>query len=125
MAKTGEVFVPGGLPDVTYVPRSTLKVETQVNDFLEEKFRMLSLSGPTKCGKTVLVRRMVPEAMLISGGDVENVEDFWGAVVDKLGHYTEVTKQISRDESSSGTTTASAEAGVPFLKVGGEAERTK
>ena len=59
VARTGEVFVPGGLPDVTYVARETLKAEAVVNDFLDEKFRMLSLSGPTKCGKTVLVRRMV------------------------------------------------------------------
>jgi hypothetical protein len=122
VARTGEVFVPGGLPDVTYVARETLRAEAAVNDFLEERFRMLSLSGPTKCGKTVLVRRMVPQAMLISGGDIENVNDFWGAVVDKIGGYTEVSKEIARAESESDSREVSGELGVPFAKIGGGGE---
>lgn len=124
VARTGEVFVPGGLPDVTYVARETLKAEAVVNDFLDEKFRMLSLSGPTKCGKTVLVRRMVPEAVVISGGDIENVNDFWGAVVDKLGGYTDVSKEIAREESESESRDVSGEVGVPFAKVGGGGGRS-
>jgi len=123
VAKTGDVFVPGGLPDVTYVARETLRAETVVHDFMDERYRMLSLSGPTKCGKTVLIRRMVPDAVLISGGDIEEIRDFWAAIVDKLGGYTDVSKQVTRDESETDSVSVSADGGVPFLKVGGEGGR--
>jgi len=124
MIKTGEVFVPGGLPDVTYVARETLRAETAVQDFLDERHKMLSLSGPTKCGKTVLVRRIVPAAITISGGDIETVDDFWGTVADKLDVYTDVSKEVSRDESSADTRGVSGQIGVPVAKIGGRGSRT-
>jgi hypothetical protein len=33
-----------------------------LRDYLDERFKVLSLSGPTKSGKTVLVRRVAPDA---------------------------------------------------------------
>jgi predicted RNA-binding protein len=46
--RVGEVFVPGGFPEVTYVPRDELQLEERVRDYLVERFKVLSLSGPTK-----------------------------------------------------------------------------
>jgi len=44
----GKVFVPGGLPSITYNPRDSLKLEERVRDYLDERHKILSISGPTK-----------------------------------------------------------------------------
>jgi predicted ATP-dependent Lon-type protease len=74
--RVGEVFVPGGFPEVTYVPRDELQLEERVRDYLDERFKVLSLSGPTKSGKTVLVKRVVPNAIWVSGGEISSATDF-------------------------------------------------
>ncbi|WP_156372841.1 hypothetical protein [Deinococcus sp. Leaf326] len=55
------VFVAGGEPSLTYNPRENLSLEEKIRDYLEERSRILSISGPTKSGKTVLVRRIIPK----------------------------------------------------------------
>jgi hypothetical protein len=44
MVSVGQVFVAGGLPGVTYVPRDALKLERLFADYLDERGRILSLS---------------------------------------------------------------------------------
>lgn len=68
MLRIGDVFVPGGFPEITYVPRDELQLERRLNDYVAERFKVLSLSGPTKSGKTVLVKRVIPDAIWVSGG---------------------------------------------------------
>ncbi len=68
MLRVSDVFVPGGFPDVTYVRRNELQLEERVRDYVEERYKVLSLSGPTKSGKTVLVKRVAPDAVWVSGG---------------------------------------------------------
>lgn len=91
--RVGEVFVPGGLPTVTYNPRTELRLEERLRDYLDERHRILSLSGPTKSGKTVLLRAILREvdAVWLSGGEVSNVDDFWAQVADQLGLFTQET----------------------------------
>ena len=103
MAKTVETFVPGGLPEVTYIPRDALHLERSVRDYLSERFRVLSLSGPTKSGKTVLIRRIVPDAVFLSGGDIKTIDDFWAGIADALGGYQHEAKEIRRDEGERGS----------------------
>jgi hypothetical protein len=43
-----EVFVAGGLPTITYNPREALGLEARVRDYLGQRYKMLSVSGPTK-----------------------------------------------------------------------------
>jgi CBS domain-containing protein len=95
----GEVFVPGGLPRVTYNPREALQLEQRVRDYLDERHKLLSLSGPTKSGKTVLLRTVLPPAVWISGGSIETSNDFWGSLVDGLGVPTGEQAETSREES--------------------------
>jgi hypothetical protein len=96
----GDIFVPGGLPEVTYIQRDRLRLERAVTEYLEEGLKILSLSGPTKSGKTVLIRRVVPDALRISGGDVLKTRDFWDAIVDHLGAYPQSSKNITQQDST-------------------------
>ena len=81
--RVGDVFVPGGLPSVTYNPRADLGLEEQVRDYVDERHKILSLSGPTKSGKTVLLKTVIPKAIWVSGGSIDTADSFWGAVTDK------------------------------------------
>lgn len=95
---TKNVFVAGRPPSVTYNPRDDRHLELEVTRFLDQgPGKALSISGPTKSGKTVLVERLMPEdeAIWMHGSDLESVDQFWGKVVDWLGLYdlVEVTMQ--------------------------------
>ena len=88
----GEVFVPGGLPTITYNPRIQHGLEQQLRDYLDERRKILSISGATKTGKTVLVRSVLDDSDVIwvSGGTVSNSADLWEVIADDLGIDTEL-----------------------------------
>ncbi|MFJ8144247.1 hypothetical protein ACIQ6R_04100 [Streptomyces sp. NPDC096048] len=90
--RVAHVFVAGGLPTITYNPRSTRNLEEELRDYLDEGFKILSVSGPTKTGKTVLVRNVIPEsdAFWLSGGSITSINDFWETLADKLDLFTDV-----------------------------------
>jgi hypothetical protein len=102
----GQVFVAGGLPTITYVPRESLQLEDRVRDYLSERHKILSLSGPTKCGKTVLLKSVLSassrESVWISGGDIGSIDFFWNGLADVLGVYIEESAGQTRS-SVSGT----------------------
>ncbi len=112
--RRSQVFVVGGQPTITYNPRPEQGLRGRFEDYLEERGRILFLTGPTKAGKTVLVREVLPKAVRVSGGEVSSVEDFWADIVDSLAVYT--------DESAEWNKGASAQEGNAFgaaAKVGG------
>src|SRR2546430_5700810 len=99
----GQVFIAGGAPTVTYVPRESLHLEKRLSDYLDERYRILSLSGPTKSGKTVLVRRVIPNLIWVPGGNIDSVEAFWQTLADKLGAYGEETRERTEESTEGGT----------------------
>jgi len=78
--------VAGGLPALTYVPRDEHGLEQKIADYIDERYRILSVSGPTKTGKTVLLRKALKDtqAIWVSGGAISDIDDFWATVVDGL-----------------------------------------
>ncbi|WP_367321645.1 hypothetical protein [Streptomyces sp. HUAS ZL42] len=76
----GSVFVVGRLPTVTYNPRERLGLEPQLQEYLEDRGALLSVSGPTKTGKTTLLRSVAASGVWLSGGAVASKEEFWRAV---------------------------------------------
>lgn len=96
------VFIPGGLPRATYVARDHLQIETQLRTWLDGGHTtLLSVSGVTKSGKTVLLRRFLPEALWVSGGAVENANEFWATICDELELFTEHELDASSSDSRS------------------------
>jgi hypothetical protein len=95
-----EVFVVGGLPRVTYVAREALELERRLREYLDERYKILSLAGPTKSGKTVLVRHLVPDAVELPGAGIDSIETFWATLVDELGGYPEETRERSEQDST-------------------------
>src|SRR5689334_4617379 len=80
------VFVAGGQPSITYVQREDLHIERKLARALATPNQIVSLSGPTKTGKTVLCRKVLGdrEYLWIDGGRVTNADEFWDAVRSEL-----------------------------------------
>jgi hypothetical protein len=113
---TRNVFVAGASPKITYNPRDDRHLEQELNGYLDQgPGRALSVSGPTKSGKTVLVERALPrdEAIWVEGQDVQSVEAFWDRIVDWLGLYDLV--EITRHETEEAGKQLGMTAGVPRL----------
>jgi hypothetical protein len=111
MVKAAKVFVPGGQPTVTYVPRENEGLEQALWDHVDSPYRLLSVTGPTKSGKTVLVRAVLTERLVwIPAAALTSVPALWEQAAYKLGLYSS-QKGIMTHEDASGSTfggTASA-----------------
>jgi hypothetical protein len=96
--KVSEVFIPAGMPTYTYNPRDQLELENQFRDYLETGYKLLSLTGPTKSGKTVLCRQLIPkeQGIWVSGGEIRCENNFWQSIIDNLGLYTSTTFEYRR-----------------------------
>jgi hypothetical protein len=113
---TKNVFVAGSAPRITYNPRGERHLEPELSAYLDQGFgRALSVSGPTKSGKTVLVERALPrdEAIWVEGPDLASVEVFWDAIVDWLGLYDLV--ELTRTETEGTGKQLRMNVGVPKL----------
>src|SRR5437588_6000165 len=95
--RRAEVFVVGGQPTITYNPRPTRGIESKVRDYLDERGRILCITGPSKSGKTVFVRHLVPRSIRLSGGDLGSVDAFWQEIVDELRAYTQEVAETSSE----------------------------
>jgi hypothetical protein len=94
-----DVFTPGDFPEYTYVERGQGDLESRLEHQLRRSGAVISISGPSKSGKSVLVEQVVGEEDLVSvyGGDIDSVEGLWDQVLDSLG-------APKTQESVSGTT---------------------
>lgn len=106
-----DVFIPGGLPTETYVSRDHLGLEDDLGRWLERRQKpLLSVSGPTKSGKTVLLKKIVSDAMWLSGGAIDTADDFWTTVCDELEVFTDHVLTASRAQSTGAEVTGEAKA---------------
>lgn len=87
MASLKDVFVPGGMPSYTYQGRKDVNLEGSLRNALHRVRKFVAVAGPTKSGKTVLTRKVVPpnESIWIEGAHIPSIDDFWSAVLAGLG----------------------------------------
>lgn len=121
--KAYEVFNPNGFPNFTYVERLLLDEagneyapQSQLNDDIQIPGRIISLAGPSKSGKTVLIEKVVGAKNLIkiSGAEI-NERDLWDLVLDAIG-APEHEKGQKTNKSSQTTEGINAfEFGVPNI----------
>jgi hypothetical protein len=86
VARVEDVFTPGGEPSVTYVGRERLGLERKVRSALRRRHSFVVVSGPTKCGKSVLCKRLLRDqpAVTVQGGLVTSIEEFWNLIAHQL-----------------------------------------
>jgi len=107
--------VAGGQPTFTYIERSAEHVELKLARAIATPNQIVSLSGPTKTGKTVLCRRILGDRQFvwIDGGQIRDGEDFWKRVALELDLPDSI--ETSKDSAS----TVTAQVGVPMVMTAG------
>ncbi|MDP1991780.1 MAG: hypothetical protein Q8K00_12255 [Syntrophales bacterium] len=117
-----DVFVPGGFPHYTYNPREKLRLEAKVRQATENLCKLIPVTGHTKSGKTVLVRKVLPreDALWIDGGGVGAEDDFWNVVIDQLELFQTTESETSKGRSSQ--LSVGAKAGANLIVAKGEAQ---
>ena len=121
--RVGEVFVVGRLPRITYNPRSDRGLENDLRTYLDDRGTILSVSGATKTGKTVLLRSVAPGAISLSGGAIESVVRTCGSrIAEKLGLWGEVSTSNSSSESDDRTWTGKGNVGFASVERAGKSQ---
>jgi Ni2+-binding GTPase involved in maturation of urease and hydrogenase len=77
MAQATEVFTPTDVPTFTYVERASKNFEEDLRTAFKIPKMIVSISGPSKSGKTVLVTKVVaPENLIhIYGASIKTPDD--------------------------------------------------
>jgi hypothetical protein len=119
----GEVFVVGGMPTYTYVDRAEFGMEDRFLDALEDGGKIITISGPTKSGKTVFCKKMLPEdqRVWIGGGTVSNADDVWTAIIHKLDGATWRQSEASQTDQEGDE--YAGEAGLNILAATARGEK--
>jgi hypothetical protein len=130
--RTSEVFVPGGMPRLTYVARTEHNLETRLSAAKDNLCKLVTVTGATKCGKTVLVNRIFPRSSCIwvDGGTIASEDDLWNYILAGINGSTELTNQETKGTDSLFKGELAGEAGLPlFAKAkgtfGAEYKRTR
>lgn len=100
--RTSRVFVPGGLPKLTYNPRKELKLEESIRKANDNLCKLMMVTGSTKSGKTVLVKNIFPKSKCVwfDGGSFSTEDDFWTEVIDQLDGFIDNCETTSSDSTN-------------------------
>jgi len=111
------VFTPNDYPTLTYIGREAEGLEEKMVDALDTPKTVISLSGPSKSGKTVLAERVVGTENLIavSGAELSSADDLWDRVFDVLDQPVTVTTTDAKATANGGSVEVGGEIKVPFL----------
>ena len=114
-----KTFIVGGEPTTTYVNRDNGELEDQLIEYLKSKHKILSITGPTKSGKTVLVRKTLKDyqKIEIAGGEITTISEFWQKMLFEvnLPSKSSVTESDGDQSERTEEVSATASAGTPIL----------
>lgn len=110
-----DVFTPNKLPDVTFIDDHLKDKERYLRDSLRAGPGVISLSGPSKSGKTVFIEKMLGRDRLlqVTGAGIDSPKKLWDRVFDLIGTPSKVTEAVG--SNTTGSVGVKAEAAVPLL----------
>ena len=122
-----EVFTPTEVPTVTYVYRQERELENQLKSAMKTPGLIVSLSGPSKSGKTVLVKRIIPteDLITVSGASLKTAEQLWDRVLSWMDAPSETTTKSSVSTGLEGGGKAGGKIKLPFFGEGGAEANAK
>ena len=116
--KRTEVFTPTTQPTITYISEHLIDKKLNLNRAIEMGGAVITLSGPSKSGKTVFVETVVGKDNLIqvTGASIDNADVLWKRIFDKVGTPISATQSTTHtDELSAGGT---LEVAIPLVAKG-------
>lgn len=116
--RASEVFTPKGEPGITYVDDHLVDKSKRLRQDLSAGPCVVSLSGPSKSGKTVFVEKTLGRDNLVkvNGAGVKSPEALWHKVFAVIGTPIKVVE--SKEKNTTSTFGASIEGSVPLLAKG-------
>lgn len=120
--KAKDVFTPGRFPTVTFVEDHLTEKKKLLEDTLDAGSMLISISGPSKSGKTVFVEQCLGKQNLIqiTGAGAKSAADLWMRVFDIIGTPIAITETAGSSVAGSISAKGSVEGGVVIAK--GKAE---
>lgn len=108
------------MPSYTYQGRTGVHLEASLRNAIKRVRKFVAVAGPTKSGKTVLTRKVVPpsESLWVEGAHISTIEDFWLAVLAGLGVVT--PSSVAQSKSHEDSTEAELNAGFKPAGIGAE-----
>lgn len=115
--KVESIFTPNDIPSVTYVDRSDHKHQQTLRDYYNIPNMVVSISGPSKSGKTVLIKKVISEELLITvtGSAITSGENLWERVLNWMGAPAEVVKSRSSENTVGGEVEGSGSLSLPLI----------
>lgn len=116
-----DVFTPSSFPEHTYVARGDDDLEDKLRFAIKTKGQIVSVSGPSKSGKTVLVEKVVGKDKLVPvvGAGIRDADQIWTRVLDWFDAPADETSLKSWQLMTGARVGAKAEADV--IVASGEA----
>jgi hypothetical protein len=121
MISLSDIFTPNDTPTTTYVGREDLNLEERLSENCELPKMVVSISGPSKSGKTVLIKKVMDEDLIIPviGSGIEGPEDLWNRALQWMGAAVSTTTVVSSGSSISGGVKGGGKVRIPFVAEGG------
>ncbi|WP_429923882.1 hypothetical protein ACQY1H_11600 [Agrobacterium vitis] len=118
--KLSEIFTPNDTPTLTYVERSDLKLEETLKSYYDLPKMIISISGPSKSGKTVLIKKVIDDSLIITviGSGLKDAENLWDRALEWMEVATTTTKTDTSITQVSGGVKGGGEIGIPFVAKG-------
>jgi hypothetical protein len=121
--KVTEIFTPSDYPLYTYVARDEERIEDRLREALMTPGEIVSVSGPSKSGKTVLVEQVAGRDNLITitGAGLSDASQVWDRTLDWMGAPTQTSQTTTSTVGASATATAKGGLTLPLLgSIGAE-----
>jgi hypothetical protein len=119
--RASEVFTPGKFPEITFIDDHLVKRRQILVDSIEMGAAVISLSGPSKSGKTVFIEKVIGKGPLlqVTGAGVDSPMKLWDRVFDMIG--TPINKKQTDHKGFEGTVSSKATGGIDlFVQAKGE-----
>lgn len=112
--KASEVFTPGKFPEITYIEDHLVRHAQVLHDSLDASMTV-TLSGPSKSGKTVFIEKNIGKDRLVpvSGAGVNSPNDLWGRVFAVVG--TPLPAKVTETSGFQGSAGGKVAGGIPGL----------
>jgi hypothetical protein len=120
MVNATEVFTPTDVPTITYVERASRNYEDELRKAFKIPKMIVSISGPSKSGKTVLVSKVVaPDDLIhIYGASIKSADDLWRHVITWMGGPIQRSTTTGSNIGGQISASAGGSAGIPLVAKG-------
>ena len=120
MVPATSVFTPTDIPTFTYVERKGRNYESDLRRAFNIPKMIVSVSGPSKSGKTTLIRKVVTQDNLIHiyGANIKAPDHLWTNVLAWMGGPIETTETSGSKSGGTISVSGGGEVGIPLVAKG-------